>query len=148
MLLRPIHRNSVPDSVITRFSVKWVGVLLGAFLNLTLAGCVHTSTIHLDDLSQSLDKDIVVTTQDGRTLRYNAGSFEVIMSDSARALRTKVSVGDGQAGHSLGSIGSVLAFANIKEIETREKTGFYYTGPILVGLLVVFYLALHGNWKQ
>ena len=138
----------MPDSVNTRFSGKWVGVLLGAFLTLALTGCVHTSTIHLDDLSQSMDKDIVVTTQDGRTLRYNAGSFEVIMSDSGRALHTKESVGDGQAGHSMGSIGSVLAFANIKEIETREKTGFYYTGPIQVGLVVVLYLGLHGNWKQ
>jgi hypothetical protein len=123
-------------------------VLLAAFLTSALTGCVHTSTIPLADLSQSLDKDIVVTTQDGRTIRYNAGSFEVIMSDSGRALRTKESVGDGQSGQPMGRLGSILAFANIKEIETREKTGFYYIGPILVVFVVMLYLALHGNIKQ
>jgi hypothetical protein len=96
-------------------------VLLAALLTSALAGCVHTSTIPLADLSESLDKDIVVTTHDGKTARYNAGSFEVIMSDSGGVLRTKGSVGDGQAGHPMGRQGSSLAFANIAAIETREN---------------------------
>jgi hypothetical protein len=102
----------------------------------------------LDDLSQSLDKDILVTTHDGKTTRYNAGSFEVIISDSGRVLRPKGSVGDGQASYPIGRQGGALAFANIEVIETREKTAFYYTGPILVAFMVVLYLALHGNIKQ
>jgi|WetSurMetagenome_2_1015567.scaffolds.fasta_scaffold568179_2 hypothetical protein len=138
----------MPDSVNTRFLVRWVGVLLAALLTCALAGCVHTSTIPLADLSQSLDKDIVVTTHDGKTTRYNAGSFEVIMSDSGHVLRTKGSVGDGQAGHRMGRQGSALAFANIKVIETREKTAFYYTGPILVALMAVLLVVWHGAIKQ
>jgi hypothetical protein len=138
----------MPDSVNTRFPVRWVGVLLVALLTPALAGCVHTSTIPLVDLSQSLDKDIVVTTHDGKTTRYNAGCFEVIMSDSGRVLRTKGSVGDGQAGQRMGKHGSALAFANIKVIETREKTAFYYTGPVLVAFMAVLLIVLHGAIKQ
>ena len=148
MLLRPIRRNSVPDPMDTRFPVRWGGLLLAALLTSALIGCVHTSTIPLDDLSQSLDKNIVVTTQDGRTIKYDAGSFEVIASDSGGILRSKESVGDGQAGHPIGRLGRDIAFANIKAIETREKTGFYYIGPIMVGFVVVVYLVLHGNMKQ
>ena len=138
----------MPDSVNTRSLVRWVGVLLAALLTSALAGCVHTSTIPLADLSPSLDKDIVVTTHDGKTIRYNAGGFEVIMSDSGRVLRAKGSAGDGQAGQPMGRQGSVLAFANIKLVETREKTPLYYTGPILVALVVVLYLGLHGAMQQ
>jgi hypothetical protein len=138
----------VPDSLNTRFPVRWVGVLIAALLTSALAGCVHTSTIPLADLLQSLDKDIVVTTHDGKTARYNAGSFEVIISDSGGVLRTKGSVGDGQAGHPMGRQGSILAFANIAAIETREKTGFYYIGPILVGVMAVLLIVLHGAIKQ
>jgi hypothetical protein len=138
----------MPDSVNTRFPVWWVGVLLAALLTSAFAGCVHTSTIPLADLSQSLDKDIVVTTHDGKTARYNAGSFEVILSDSGRVLRTKGSVGDGQSGHPMGRQGSALAFANIEVIETREKTGFYYTGPIPVAFVALLLIVLHGAIKQ
>ena len=138
----------MPDSVKTRYLVRCVAVLLAALLTSALASCVHTSTIPLDDLSQSLDKDIVVTTHDGKTTRYNAGSFEVITSDSGRILRMKGSVGDGQAGQPMGRVGSALAFSNIKGIETREKTPFYYIGPILVAFVVVVYLGLHGAMQQ
>ena len=132
----------------TRFPFRWVGVLLAAFLTFALTGCVHTSTIPLADLAQSLDKDLVVTAHDGRRIRYNAGSFEVIPSDSGRVLRRKESVGDGQADRPVGRLGTTLAFENIKVIETREKTGFYYIGPILVGFVVVLYLGLPGAMQQ
>jgi hypothetical protein len=138
----------VPDSVNPRFPVKWVGVPLRVLLTFVLVGCVHTSTIPLPYLSQSLDKDIVVATHDGKTIRYNAGSFEVIMTDSGSVLRSKGSVGDGQAGHPMGTQGRNLAFANIRAIESRERTAFYYTGPVLVAFVVVLYLALHGAIKQ
>jgi hypothetical protein len=140
--------SSLPDSVHNRYPARWVGVFLVVLLTISLVGCVHTSAMSLDDLSQSLDKDILVTTQDGRTIRYTAGSFEVAMSDSGYFLRRKGSFVDGQAGPSIGARGSMVAFASIRSVEAHEKTAFYYIGPILVAWFVVIYFALHGTMKQ
>jgi len=70
------------------------------------------------------------------------------MTDSGRVLRSKASVGSGKAGHPMGTQGGDLAFAHIRGIESRERTVFYYTGPVLIAFVVVLYLTLHGAMKQ
>ncbi len=102
------------------------------------AGCVTTETVRPDNY-QDENKDLLVTTLNGRRVKFYAGHYQVLGTDSMRTLIGKGEQWTGDDYSARNEFDGAISFREIAQIQTAEKTLFYYTGPILFGAAAVIY---------
>jgi len=105
---------------------------------LCLNGCITFTTVRPEYLESDTTKDIVVYTFDGKTIRMLGGDYQILRGDDTLYLCGKGQLLSNEKFTDMKPFISKLLFKEIKNIETREKSIFYYTGPILFGTTMVF----------
>jgi hypothetical protein len=114
----------------TMNSNKFIFIML-LFNLMAVCGCVTTTIIYPEDLPIYADKDIVVTTTDGRVIRFDKHDYTV---DTAAVELRLMGRGREYTSENRSQTKSVTDSISLKDIalvEVRQKTVFYYTGPIV-----------------
>ena len=105
---------------------------------LFLIGCVSTNVVQPERLEADTTKDIVIFTQDGRTIRMFSGDYQVVRICEVKNIRCKGKLFLNDQRTEMKPFEGEVAFNQIKFIETIHKSIFYYTGPILFGAATLF----------
>jgi hypothetical protein len=114
-----------------------------------LGGCVTTNSIRPEDLEHDTSKEIFLKTRDGRTIRMFAGDYGLVDSSNVLILCGKGHLFLNPEKTDYARFQGTISLQEIVSIETREKTIFYYTGPIILGfsvlLVIVVMIILNGR---
>ncbi len=111
-------------------------------------GCITTKSLNPESFERNQDKDVYLTTTDGKDIMFAAGDYTIITIDSVRVIKGKgLCKSAGQAEERSFFEGAV-PIGQIQTLETREKTPLYYTGVLGIAIVVGSYFVLHGNIKQ
>ncbi len=103
-------------------------------------GCVSKEIVQPEYLVSDSTKDILVTTNAGKSIRMLSQHYQIIRTDSAKYVCGK-GVVIKENGQSISSpFDGQIAFSEIVQIETREKSPFYYSGYFIFGGAAVFIL--------
>jgi len=98
-----------------------------------LSGCISIETIQPESLETDATHDIVVSTQDSRTIRLHSGDYQIIRDGESKLLRGKGELFLNEKRTETKPIEVEIPFSEITSIETRDKTIFHPTGPIILG---------------
>jgi hypothetical protein len=93
-----------------------------------MIGCVNKEVVKPDYLVSDSTKDVLITTISGKSIHMLSDHYQVVKVDSAKYIRGKGTVlKDNGQSISLPFDGQI-SFSEIVQVETREKTTFYYSG--------------------
>ena len=107
-----------------------------------LAGCMTVVSVRPEELESDLTKDILVIMRDGRTIKMEAGSYFVVRKGDRKVIRGKGEVFVNESRTESRRIEEDIPFEEVKSLETRERTIFYYSGPIVMGIVAFFLLII------
>ncbi len=124
----------------TRF-VKNIQSFAKISIVFSFAGCIITQSVRPEKFNDD-DKDVVLTTLDARKVKFFAGHYQVIGIDSSRRFVGKGEQWVSDDRSTKKEFAGEIPFYQVAEIETVEKTVFYYSGPILLGVAAASSLLL------
>jgi hypothetical protein len=129
--------------------VKKVHLIFAAML-LTTAGCTHTEMLSPEHLVIDSDRDIMVETKDGRTIRFRSGEYRVTERNYWTVQGRGRLIVDKQTGESRDFEGEIT-LAEIQDITTIKattvgKVAFIAIGSSILVTVLFFYALSHGVW--
>jgi hypothetical protein len=91
-------------------------------------GCVNKEIVQPEYLASDSTKDVLITTNAGKSIRMFSEHYRIVRIDSAKYISGKGTVIKDN-GQSISSpFDGQIAFSEIVQVETSEKTTFYYSG--------------------
>jgi hypothetical protein len=100
-------------------------------LSWLFSACVSTSMIRPDDLPIYAGNEIVVTRNDGRQIRYDKSDYTIDSTVSPVVLRGIGHEYTNTARTQSRQFRDSIPIRDIVGVEVRQKTIFYYSGPIV-----------------
>jgi hypothetical protein len=121
-----------------RTGVTKLRFIILCFGLLFIIGCVNKEIVQLDYLVSDSTKDVLITTNSGKSIHMLSDHYQVVKVDSTKYIRGKGTVlKDNGQSISLPFDGQI-SFSEIVQVETREKTVFYYSGYYIFAGAAVF----------
>jgi len=93
-----------------------------------MIGCVNKEIVQPDYLISDSTKDVLITTNSGKSIHMLSDHYQVIKVDSAKYIRGQGTVLKDNGQSIFLPFDGQISFSEIVQIETREKTSFYYSG--------------------
>ena len=93
-----------------------------------MIGCISKEIVQPEYLASDSTKDVLVTTSDGKSIRLLSNHYQVVRVDSAKYIRGKGTVLKENGQNISHPFDGQIAFSEIVQVETREKTTLYYSG--------------------
>jgi hypothetical protein len=91
-------------------------------------GCVNKEIVQPEYLVNDSTKDVLITTNVGKSILMLSDHYQVVRIDSIKYIRGKGTVIK-ENGQSISlPFDDQISFSEIVQVETREKTTFYYSG--------------------
>ena len=128
----------MPDRV---FQMRAQLVLIFLF---PLSGCMSVEAIQPESLEKDATHDIVVSTQDTRTIRLRGGDYQIIRDGESKLLQGKGELFLNEKRTETKSIEVEIPLSEITSVETRDKTIFHPTGPIILGTAALALILIIG----
>ena len=125
------------------FESRLTDLLVLLLLILSFSGCISENVIHTDNLKSDQTKDITISTRDGTKFEMVGDKYAVVASGDTLFLRGRGHRYLSEDRIEPKSIEVSIPFDSILQIVTREKTVYYYSGPILFGVaagMIVLYI--------
>jgi hypothetical protein len=124
-------------------------IIILFILLVLFVGCVNTEIVRPDILANDTTKDIVVTTKSGKSIRLYAGDYRMVQVDTTKYINGKGTILKENNKILTTPFNGSISFAEIIQLETHEKSVFYYSAYYLFAGAVVFILfigiAFHGR---
>ena len=114
-----------------------------------MIGCISKEIVQPEYLASDSTKDVLVTTSDGKSIRLLSNHYQVVRVDSAKYIRGKGTVLKENGQNISHPFDGQIAFSEIVQVETREKTTLYYSGYFIfagaAAFIVFMVLLLNGH---
>jgi hypothetical protein len=103
-----------------------------------MSGCIKKEIVQPGYLVNDSTKDVLITTNVGKSISMFSDQYQVIRIDSLNYIRGKGTVIK-ENGQSISlPFDGQISFSEIVKVETREKTTFYYSGYYIFAGAVAF----------
>ena len=114
-----------------------------------MSGCISTEIVQPENLQSDATRDIVVRTRNGKTIRMLGGDYQITTVGEVHNLKGKGDLFLNEKHTKTKRFEGEIPLDDVSSIETREKTVFYYSVPILMGtvvlLTILFAIAMGGR---
>jgi hypothetical protein len=101
-------------------------------------GCVNKGIVQPEYLVSDSTKDVLITTNSGKSISMYSNNYRIVRNDSAKYISGKgTMIKDNGQSISIPFDGQI-AFSEIVQVETREKTTFYYSGYYIFAGVAAF----------
>ena len=110
--------------------------------------CVSTKVLGPDNLELVSSKDIVVSTYNGRVVRMLKGNYGIVTVGNTHHIRGKGVLFLNSQRTDTKPFSGDISFGEIKYVEVRKKSPFYYTGPILFGVAAGLIVLVALTWSR
>jgi hypothetical protein len=106
-----------------------------------ISGCVNREIVQPDKLASDYTKDVLITTNSGKSIRMFSENYKIIRIDSTNYVNGKGTVIQENGQNVSFPFEGQISFSEIVQVETREKTIFYYS-PYFIFAGAVAFVAL------
>ena len=103
-----------------------------------MSGCVNKEIVQPDYLVNDSTKDVLITTNVGKSIRMFSDHYQIVRIDSVNYIRGKGTVIKENGQRISVPFDGQISFSEIVQVETREKTTFYYSGYYIFAGAVAF----------
>jgi hypothetical protein len=116
------------------------------FVASALSGCVSTETIRPDDLPLHAGNEIVVTKTDGRQIRFSKSDYSIDSTNSWFVLRGTGREFTDESHAYTRPFRDSISIVDMASIEVRQRSIFYYSGPIIFVALASLFILILVTW--
>ena len=116
-------------------------IVILCFSILFISGCVNREIVQPYKLDSDSTKDILITTKFGKSIRMYSENYKIVRIDSTNYVNGKGTVIQENSQNVSFPFEGRISFSEIVQVETREKTIFYYS-PYFIFAGTVAFVAL------
>jgi hypothetical protein len=112
-------------------------------------GCVNKEIVKPEYLVSDSTKDVLITTNSGKWILMYSNNYHIVRIDSAKYISGKGTLIKDISQSISSPFDGQIAFSEIAQIETREKSVFYYSGYYIfagaTAFILFIALVFHGH---